>query len=161
MQSPTNTLPIIDLYTDGGSHPNPGVGGLGFILCHKGKCKEYAKGYLMTTNNRMELLAVIHGLSQLKTKAQVTIHSDSKYVIDGIQKGWAKKWRAKGWMRNPKEKAINADLWKVLLELVDRHKVDWRWVKGHSGHPQNERCDGLATWAMKQKNLVEDSGYKG
>ena len=107
----------------------------------------------------MELLAVIHGLSQLKTKAHVTIHSDSKYVIDGIQKGWAKKWRSKGWMRNSKESAINVDLWSILLELVDLHVVEWRWVKGHSGHPQNERCDGLASWAMRQSDLIEDKGY--
>lgn len=109
----------------------------------------------------MELLAVIHGLSQLKTKAKVTIHSDSKYVIDGIQKGWAKKWRSKGWMRNSKEKAINADLWDTLLQLVDRHVVNWQWVKGHTGHPQNERCDGMATWAMRQKKLEKDKGYLG
>ncbi len=108
----------------------------------------------------MELLAVIHGLSQLKTKAQVRIHSDSKYVIDGIRKGWAKKWRAQGWMRNAKESAVNADLWSVLLTLVEQHVVEWIWVKGHNGHLQNERCDGLATWAMKQKDLKVDEGYR-
>jgi len=155
-QSP---LPEIQLYTDGGSDPNPGRGGFGFILCQNGKCKEFAKGFALTTNNRMELMAVIYGLAQIKRKCKVTVYSDSKYVLDGIEKGWAKKWRSKNWMRNSKEKAINADLWKELLELCERHEVSLRWVKGHNGHPQNERCDGLATWAMRQKDLKEDTGY--
>lgn len=153
--------PIIELYTDGGSDPNPGVGGFGFILCQKGRCKEFAEGFRMTTNNRMELMAVIFGLSQIKRKAIVQVFSDSKYVIDGIEKGWARNWKARGWMRNNKEKAINPDLWSQLLELTEKHDVRFHWVKGHNGHPQNERCDQLATWAMKNSKLRDDKGYLG
>lgn len=154
-------LPFIELFTDGGAEPNPGVGGFGFILCQRGQCKEFAQGFNHTTNNRMELMAVIYGLGQIKRKARVQVYSDSKYVIDGIEKGWAKNWRSKGWMRNSKEKAINSDLWAKLLDLVDYHEVRFQWVKGHNGHMQNERCDQLATWAIKNSVLQDDQGYPG
>jgi ribonuclease HI len=152
-------IPQIHLYTDGGADPNPGRGGLGFILCHGVKCKEYARAYTLSTNNRMELLAVILGLAQLKTHCRVSVYSDSKYVIDGIEKGWAKKWRSKNWMRTPRDKAINADLWAQLLDMCDRHDVNFTWVKGHNGHQQNERCDALATWAIRNAEPNPDEGY--
>ncbi|NNC84048.1 MAG: ribonuclease HI [Flavobacteriales bacterium] len=157
----TESLPFIELFTDGGAEPNPGIGGFGFILCQRGHCKEFAQGFEMTTNNRMELMAVIYGLAQIKRRTRVQVYSDSKYVIDGIEKGWAKNWRSKGWMRNSKEKALNADLWARLLELVDHHEVRFQWVKGHNGHMQNERCDALATWAIKNSELRVDEGYPG
>ena len=109
----------------------------------------------------MELLAVISGLQKLKLPSQVKVYSDSKYVVDGIMKGWAQKWKAKGWKRNSKEKAINADLWARLLDLVETHDVTFHWVKGHAGHPENERCDQLASMAMRGKLLKPDPGYPG
>ena len=116
-------------------------------------------GYRLTTNNRMELLAVIKGLEALNQPCQVVLFSDSKYVVDAVEKGWAVKWRANGWMRNKREKAVNPDLWARLLELCGTHDVEFRWVKGHAGIADNERCDRLAVAAAKQGNLAEDPGY--
>lgn len=138
------------MYTDGACSGNPGPGGWGTILKSGGHVKELSGGEPNTTNNRMELTAVIAGLSALKYPCEVTITSDSKYVIDAIQQGWAKKWRAQGWMRNKKEKALNPDLWETLLDLLDVHDVTFRWVKGHAGHPENERCDELAVLESKK-----------
>ena len=107
----------------------------------------------------MELTAVIAGLEQLKIKSKVSVFSDSKYVVDGIEKGWAQRWQANHWYRTKKEKAVNHDLWKRLLELLDQHDVTFRWVKGHNGHPENERCDELATLAMGQATLKDDPGF--
>lgn len=152
--------PEIEIYSDGGADPNPGKGGYGLILSWKGHKKEFYEGFALTTNNRMELLGVITGLKKLKTKSKVTIYTDSKYVIDGIELGWAKKWRENNWLRNKKEKAINPDLWEELLNLISEHLVTFKWVKGHSGHPENERCDYLATIAMKLDNLKIDEGYE-
>ena len=140
----------VELYTDGACSGNPGPGGWGTILKSGGHVKELSGGEPNTTNNRMELTAVIAGLSALKYPCEVTITSDSKYVIDAIQQGWAKKWRAQGWMRNKKEKALNPDLWETLLDLLDVHDVTFRWVKGHAGHPENERCDELAVLESKK-----------
>ena len=136
--------PVIYLFTDGASSGNPGPGGYGVILRYKGVSKELSGGEERTTNNRMELTAVITGLSALKEPCAVTLYSDSKYIIDAIQKGWAKKWRANGWMRNAKDPALNPDLWEKLLDLLEKHEVTFVWVKGHAGHPENERCDQLA-----------------
>ena len=138
------------MYTDGACSGNPGPGGWGTILKSGGHVKELSGGEPNTTNNRMELTAVIAGLSALKYPCEVTITSDSKYVIDAIRQGWAKKWRAQGWMRNKKEKALNPDLWETLLDLLDVHDVTFRWVKGHAGHPENERCDELAVLESKK-----------
>ena len=138
------------MYTDGACSGNPGPGGWGTILKSGGHVKELSGGEPNTTNNRMELTAVIAGLSALKYPCEVTITSDSKYVIDAIQQGWAKKWRAQGWMRNKKEKALNPDLWETLLDLLDVHDVTFQWVKGHAGHPENERCDELAVRESKK-----------
>ena len=134
----------VEIFTDGACSGNPGPGGYGVILRYKGVSKELSGGEERTTNNRMELTAVITGLSALKEPCAVTLYSDSKYIIDAIQKGWAKKWRANGWMRNAKDPALNPDLWEKLLDLLEKHEVTFVWGKGHAGHPENERCDQLA-----------------
>lgn len=138
------------LYTDGACSGNPGRGGWGAILKYGNNQKELSGGEQNTTNNRMELSAVIFGLKALKQPCKVTVTTDSKYVSDAISLGWAKKWKSNNWMRNKKEKALNVDLWEQLLELLEQHKVDFVWVKGHNGHPENERCDALAVNFIKQ-----------
>ncbi len=135
---------IVIIYTDGGCSGNPGPGGWGAVLEYGDKRKELCGGERETTNNRMELTAVISGLKALKRPCKAIVTTDSKYVVDAITQGWAKKWRAQGWMRNKKDKALNPDLWQQLLELLEIHEVSFCWVKGHAGHPQNERCDELA-----------------
>ena len=134
----------VELYTDGACSGNPGPGGWGAILCFGGKEKELSGGESNTTNNRMELTAVIEGLAALNERCAVTVTSDSKYVIDGIQKGWAKRWKRNGWRKGDKKPALNPDLWDRLLTLVDAHDVTFVWVRGHQGHEFNERCDRLA-----------------
>ncbi len=153
-------LKKIEIFTDGGSLGNPGPGGYGVIIVYKDKRKEISGGFNLTTNNRMELTAAIVGLSSLKEKCEVTLFTDSKYVVDGIMKGWARSWRAKGWMRNKKEKAVNPDLWEKLLQLVEFHKVEFKWIKGHAGHPENEICDKLSKTSAAGSNLPCDEGYK-
>lgn len=140
-------LKKVTLYTDGACSGNPGAGGWGAILEFNGVKKELSGGEADTTNNRMELTAVIKGLSALKERCHVTIISDSKYVLDALRLGWAEKWRKNGWMRNKKDKALNPDLWEQLLTLVKQHETELIWVKGHDGHPENERCDELAVQA--------------
>ena len=135
----------VDIYTDGACSGNPGVGGYGVILSYNGREKELVGGEEHTTNNRMELTAVIVGLEALKEPCTVTVYSDSKYVVDAMNEGWAEKWHDNNWMRNSKEPALNPDLWEELLELSTEHDITFVWVKGHAGHPQNERCDKLAT----------------
>ena len=135
----------VDIYTDGSCRGNPGVGGWGAILIYGSHKRELSGGDAQTTNNRMELTAVIEALSALKEPCEVTLTSDSKYVIDALEQGWAKGWKARGWKKADKSPALNPDLWETLLELTDYHKVTTVWVKGHAGHPYNERCDALAT----------------
>ncbi len=132
------------IYTDGACSGNPGPGGYGVVLCAKGVRKELSGSEEQTTNNRMELTAAIVGLSALKRKCEVTLVTDSKYVSDGISKGWAESWRKNGWRKADKKPALNADLWEKLLILIEQHNVTLEWVKGHNGHPENERCDTLA-----------------
>lgn len=132
------------IYTDGACSGNPGPGGWGAILKCDGHTKELSGGEPQTTNNRMELTAVIEALASLKYPCEVVLTSDSKYIIDAVQKGWAKKWKANNWMRTKKDKAMNPDLWEKLLTLLEKHPVTFVWVKGHAGHPENERCDELA-----------------
>ena len=134
----------VEIFTDGACKGNPGPGGWGAILRYKGVEKEISGGERNTTNNRMELTAVISALRLLKESCTVTLYTDSQYVCNAINQGWAKKWKANGWMRNKKEKALKPELWESLLELCDRHEVSFNWVKGHAGHPENERCDRLA-----------------
>ena len=135
------------IYTDGACSGNPGPGGFGIILQYGEHRKEISQGFDNTTNNRMELLAVITALEALKTPCTVDLYSDSKYVI---QKGWAVKWRSKNWMRTPKEPAKNPDLWERLLNLLDIHDVTFHWVKGHAQNENNNRCDQLAVEAWKK-----------
>lgn len=144
------------IYSDGACSGNPGPGGYGVLLSYGDKKKELSGGFKGTTNNRMELMGAITGLEILKEPCDVTLVTDSQYVVNGIEKGWAKKWKANGWMRNRTEKALNADLWDKLLTLVSMHQVTFKWVRGHNGHPENERCDKLAVAAASQDNLPED-----
>jgi ribonuclease HI len=133
------------IYTDGACKRNPGPGGWGVILKMGDYKKELSGGHPDTTNNRMELTAVIEGLKALKYPCEVTLTSDSKYVCDGINKGWAVSWKKNGWRKSNGAPALNPDLWEELLNLLDIHKVNLVWIKGHAGHPENERCDKLAS----------------
>lgn len=142
--------PKINIYTDGACSGNPGPGGYGAVLEYNGKIKELCGGEKMTTNNKMEITAVIKALEALKKPCDVMLFTDSKYVVDSIQKGWVYKWRDNGWMRTKKDKALNSELWQRLLELLEVHNVEFNWVKGHAGHPQNERCDYLAVNSYKK-----------
>ncbi|MBR4554005.1 MAG: ribonuclease HI [Ruminococcus sp.] len=139
----------VTLFTDGACSGNPGAGGWGAILRFGVHEKELSGGEKMTTNNRMELTAVISGLEALKEPCEVELYSDSKYIIDAVEKGWAVKWRNNGWIKPDKKPALNPDLWERLLGLLEVHKVAFHWVKGHAGHPENERCDELAVAASR------------
>ncbi|MDR2559075.1 MAG: ribonuclease HI [Oscillospiraceae bacterium] len=134
----------IQIFTDGACSGNPGPGGWGAILRFRGREKEISGSDPDTTNNRMELTAVIEALSALKRPCSVVLQTDSRYIVDGIEKGWARSWRANNWLKADKKPALNSDLWERLLGLCEVHKVEFLWVKGHSGHPENERCDELA-----------------
>lgn len=156
----SNTIKSVTMYTDGSCLGNPGPGGYGIILKYNKNRKELSGGYRITTNNRMELRAAIKGLSSLKSKCNVTLYSDSKYLIDAISNGWAQNWKANGWMRNKKEIALNSDLWDTLLKLCDQHQVEFIWVKGHAGNKENERCDTLAFNAAQRLDLHSDENYE-
>ena len=149
----------IAIYTDGSCRGNPGPGGYGVIIVAGEKRVEIAEGFRLTTNNRMEMMACIAALRTLETRSDVVLYSDSSYVVNGITKGWARKWRANRWMRTKNEAAENSDLWAQLLELCDLHRVRFVWVRGHAGHPENERCDELATTAAQGADLKEDRAY--
>ena len=148
----------IHVYTDGAAKGNPGPGGYGVVLEQVGTNyrKEFCEGFRLTTNNRMELLAVIVGLEKLRQPGKsVLVVSDSKYVVDAVEKGWVMGWEKKGF--NGKK---NPDLWIRFLQIYRQHKVDFKWVKGHNNHPQNERCDQMAVWASIQPNLSVDYNYE-
>lgn len=150
----------IEIYTDGGAIGNPGPGGYGAVIVKDGKKEELYGGYIHTTNNRMELMACIKGIGALSaTDRPVALFSDSSYVVNGISKGWAKGWRKRGWKKSDGNPAINPDLWKQLLDLTNDLKISFHWVKGHAGHPLNERCDELAVQSARGENLFEDKGY--
>ena len=149
----------IMIYTDGGCLENPGPGGYGAIIVEGDRQIELSGGFRLTTNNRMELMACITALKALKAPSDVILHSDSSYVVNGIGKGWARRWRANNWMRTKSETAENRDLWEQLLSLCDLHRVAFVWVRGHAGHPENERCDELATAAAHGTGLREDRAY--
>ncbi len=151
---------LITVYTDGSSLGNPGPGGYGAVLMCGGHRRELSGGFRHTTNNRMELLAAIEALRALKEPCRVKLHTDSRYLVDAIEKGWAKRWRAQGWWRNKKDRALNPDLWAELLELCAEHTVEFVWVPGHAGVPENERCDELARAAAQQKPLPADEVYE-
>ncbi|MEI6891305.1 MAG: ribonuclease HI [Pontiella sp.] len=151
---------VVEIFTDGACKGNPGPGGYGVVLISKGRKKELSGGFHKTTNNRMELLAGIVGLRSLKKPCTVVLTSDSKYVVNGIEKGWAKKWRSKGWKLSPSKPAKNPDLWAELLDLCEEHTVEFKWVKGHNNHPENERCDELAVAASCKKERPVDEGFE-
>ena len=140
----------VQIYTDGACSGNPGPGGYGAILRYNGSARELCGGSPDTTNNRMELMALIEALKALKEPCEVEVYSDSKYVTDALTKGWAVSWRAKGWIKADKKPALNSDLWAQLLDVAAKHSITYFWVKGHSGHPENERCDELAVACAKQ-----------
>lgn len=149
----------IIIYTDGACTGNPGKGGYGAVIIDGDRRAELAAGYKLTTNNRMEMMGAIAALESLKSNSQVKLHTDSKYIVDAVTKGWAKKWQANGWRRNKKEMAKNPDLWQELLDLCKIHDVEFVWVKGHAGIAENERCDRLAVDAAHGSNLQPDEGY--
>ncbi len=150
----------VEIFTDGACLGNPGPGGYGVILRSNNNEKELYKGYKLTTNNRMELRAVIAGLSALKKPCEVSVYSDSKYVVQSIKEGWVYNWEKRGWKKADKKPAENIDLWQELLPLLEKHKVEFSWVKGHAGHPENERADELSVMAANSDDLEVDVGYK-
>ncbi|WP_088894970.1 ribonuclease HI [Leptolyngbya ohadii] len=160
MSTNSSELKQVTIYTDGACTGNPGPGGYGVVLLCGQHRKELSGGFRLTTNNRMEMMAAIVGLQSLKGKCAVTVYSDSQYVVEAIEKGWAARWKANGWKRNKKEKAVNPDLWDQLLTLCSQHEVKFQWVRGHSGVPENERCDRLAVAAASQTDLPVDEGYE-
>jgi len=147
------------IYTDGGAIGNPGPGGYGVVLRYGNHRKELSQGFKETTNNRMELMACIAGLTALKKPSKVIIYSDSKYVVDSINKGWARRWRLNGWKKKDNKIVENRDLWQKLLDALDIHEVEFIWVKGHAGKKENERCDELAQRAARDHDQKRDEGY--
>ena len=135
----------VDIFTDGACSGNPGAGGWGCILRYGTMEKELCGGSAQTTNNRMELTAVIAALQALREPCEVTIYTDSQYVVNGIEKGWAESWKRNGWRKGDKKPALNPDLWDELLRLLSQHAYTFVWLRGHAGHPENERCDRIAT----------------
>jgi ribonuclease HI len=150
----------VEIYTDGGCINNPGPGGYGVILLYGKHRKELSGGFRLTTNNRMEILAAIKGLEALKERCRVTVYSDSQYVVNAIEEGWALRWQANGWRRNRKEKAVNPDLWERLLRLCEQHTVRFRWIRGHVGTAENERADELAKAAATGEDQAIDETYE-
>ena len=150
----------VTIYTDGACIRNPGPGGYAAILQYNEHSRELTGGFRRTTNNRMELTAAIRALDTLKRPCVVTLFSDSEYVVNGIARGWARRWREKGWRRPAGEIVPNWDLWRQLLELCTIHQVTLRWVRGHAGHEHNERCDRLAVAAAAGPSLAVDAGYE-
>ncbi len=147
------SLKEIQIYTDGACKGNPGPGGWAAVLKYNGHRKEIFGFVPNTTNNRMEILAVIKALEELKQSCTINIFSDSQYVCNAVNKGWAKKWKNNNWMKNKKEKALNTDLWERLLNLLENHNINFIWVRGHNGNEENERCDKLAVLAI-EKNIT-------
>ncbi len=150
-------MKLVEIFTDGSCLGNPGKGGIGILLRYQGREKQISQGYLLTTNNRMELVAVIEALNALKEPCRVQLHSDSQYMQNGIQK-WIFNWKKNNWKTSDKKPVKNQDLWIALDNAIQRHQVEWQWVKGHSGHYENEICDQLAKQGANNPTL-EDSGY--
>ncbi len=155
-----DTLPVVELFTDGACLGNPGPGGYGAVLKFGHHRKEFSGGFRETTNNRMELMAAIVGLQALTRRCQVKLTTDSEYLADGLSKGWAQRWRENGWWRSANQRAANHDLWAVLLDLVACHDVTLLWTRGHAGHPDNEYCDQLARQALGAPDAAADKGYE-
>ncbi|NOZ21674.1 MAG: ribonuclease HI [Planctomycetes bacterium] len=153
-------LTTVRIYTDGACSGNPGPGGYGALLVHDKRRKEISGGFRRTTNSRMEIMAAIAAIKTLKRPCRATLYSDSKYLVDSMRLGWARRWRANGWRRNKRDLAQNPDLWAELLDLCDQHEVEFVWVKGHADHPENQRCDDLAVGASQRTDLPPDEGYE-
>jgi ribonuclease HI len=149
------------LYSDGACLGNPGPGGYGTVLLFGAHRKELSAGFRRTTNNRMELLGAIVGLEALKRPCAVTLWSDSQYLVHALTKGWLDGWQAKGWRTSGKQPVKNQDLWQRLLRAIGEHEIEWRWVRGHTGDVENERCDQLAVAAASGAELAEDVGFEG
>lgn len=143
----------IEMFTDGACSGNPGPGGWGTILKFNGIEKELSGGESETTNNRMEMIAVISGLKALKEPCDVELFTDSKYVCDSVNKGWVYSWKKNNWKKADKKPALNVDLWEEMIQLLEVHKVTFNWIKGHNGHPENERCDRLAVMESQKHSL--------
>jgi ribonuclease HI len=154
------SLKEVIVFTDGGAQGNPGPGGYGVVLLYGKHRRELSGGFRLTTNNRMELMAVIKGLEALKSRCRVRLFSDSKYVVDAITEGWAENWRQRGWRRRGRGEALNADLWGQVLDLCKRHEVEFAWLRGHSGEKENERCDQLAVDSAMKPNLPADEPFE-
>lgn len=154
-------MKTVSIYTDGACSGNPGPGGYGVVLLYGDKRKELSCGFRLTTNNRMEVLAAVKGLEALKEPCKVNLYSDSKYLVDAIEKGWVAKWKKNNWMRNKSDRAVNVDLWERLLEQLEKHEVTFIWVKGHASNAENNRCDKLATSIIRSGVLEDDPGYPG
>ena len=150
----------IIIYTDGACSGNPGPGGYGCVLRYKKSRRELSGGFRKTTNNRMEIIAAVKALESLKYPCQVKLYSDSKYLVNAIEKGWAKRWKAANWMRTKNEKAKNSDLWEKMLSLCDLHQIEFIWVKGHAVNEENNCCDELAVEASSNFDLPIDAGYE-
>ncbi|PKM95750.1 MAG: ribonuclease HI [Firmicutes bacterium HGW-Firmicutes-1] len=156
----------VDLFTDGACRGNPGPGGYGVVLEYLDNSgekyrKELSEGYINTTNNRMELMAVLKGLGAFSKPCEIKIYTDSQYIVNAFNQGWLNSWILNNWKRGKKKEPVkNEDLWKQIIEKLNGHKVEWIWVKGHNGHPQNERCDVLATIAADGENLIDDIGFE-
>jgi ribonuclease HI len=159
MLETSDGLMHVVIYTDGACLGNPGPGGYGVVLLHGKDRKEFSRGFRLTTNNRMEMLACIVGLQALEGQCAVTLYSDSQYVINSMNKGWAQRWKKNRWKRNG-ENVPNADLWEKMLGLCDKHKVRFNWVRGHAGNKENERCDQLARQAALGFDMAIDSVYE-
>src|SRR6266478_2892289 len=152
--------PHVEIYTDGGCEPNPGLGGYGVVLLHPKKRAEASGGFRLTTNNRMEIFAAIAGLEMLKQPCKVTLYSDSQYLVKAMMESWVATWKKKGWWRTNKERPEHVDLWQRLDRLCETHQVEFRWVKGHAGNPENERCDQVSMEALREPDLPVDEGYE-
>ncbi|MBE6643372.1 MAG: ribonuclease HI [Ruminococcaceae bacterium] len=148
----------VDIYTDGACKGNPGPGGYGIVLVYRQTEKRMSRGFKCTTNNRMELLAAITALEALNESCDVTLYSDSKYLIDAMTKGWARSWQAKNWIKSDRKKALNVDLWEKMLLLDSQHTIQYVWVKGHNGHEYNEICDTLAVEAAENPQYEDVHG---
>lgn len=150
---------MVTIYTDGGAKGNPGPGGYGAVLKAGGKRKELAGAFRLTTNNRMELYAAICAFEALSRPCEVVFHSDSKYLVDAFNKNWLAGWKKRGWVKSDKKPVKNDDLWKRLDAAVQGHDITWKWVKGHAGNEENERCDELVGIAIERGDFAEDGGY--
>ncbi|WP_348638935.1 ribonuclease HI [Lacimicrobium sp. SS2-24] len=153
------SMKTIKVFTDGSCLGNPGPGGYGVVMKYNHHVKELSQGYRLTTNNRMEMMAAVAGLDSLKEPCEVHLTTDSQYLRQGINQ-WIHNWRKNGWRTADKKPVKNVDLWQLLDTLSQKHKVHWHWVKGHSGHTENERCDELARSAAEGSGLIEDSGFQ-